>query len=624
MGFSKFWRRFRQTNGNHNVQGTLGTSTQNNAKISSAPIVAFSYTPLSSPTAIRLLDILPGQGHDDVRFVLVEVDLDNGIHDWSALSYTWGPAHFPHTISSATGSLKITENLFGALKQLRNPTQKVRLWADAVCINQNDLKERAQQILLMRRIYAQCHRVLVWLGPGKAIDTWALSFIRTFVDRYAIRIFGSMNNPEQRRELLDEISDTEPFSPGNCNALTKFFEWGWFSRAWTFQEIASGTNAGVFCGSRYIHYDYLSTFATAWHVIGGKIHLLSPEAQKNLGSIIGVCAIKNHVNVKDHPQTSLLELLRSAQSRQATDPRDRIYSLVSLASNTRPLPYPPSYEVSTATLYLDIAEHMISQQNGLDILGFCVFQSGVRDNPSWVPDWSKDVASVDLRANKVPYCATGSHTCNAVLAENRQHLLVRGKPYDRINDLSECHMKLSGNFTGGGDWDEYKPILRKQSVVLHDVLRMIASSPRYLFESGRRETFSRALVGDRMAEDGARVSDQFLKLVWQFRENVGNFLDGDPDIDGLKFIEHEQVESRLVYIASGRRFCLTRSGHVGWVPLETQKGDIVGLVCGSKVPLILRPAGDTYLVVGQSYIHGIMDGEATPTSTEDFQTMKLA
>ena len=621
MVFLKLWKGHRQTNGNHNARGNLRTES---AQIPSAPITAFSYTPLSSPTAIRLLDILPGQGLDQIRFVLVEADLDNGIHDYSALSYTWGPAHFPHTISSATGSLKITESLFGALKQLRDPVNNVKLWVDAVCINQNDLEERVHQILLMRTIHAQCHLVIVWLGPAKDLDTWALRFIRTFVDQYAIGISESMNNPEQMKELLDEIADTEPFGPINCIALTNFFEWGWFSRAWTFQEIASATDAGVFCGSLYIQYEYLSTFATAWHVIGGKIHLPSIEAQKSLGSTIGITAIRNYVNVKDHPQTSLLELLRSAQSRQSTDPRDRIYSLVSLASNTHPLPYPPTYQVSTATLYLDVAEHMVSQQKGLDILGFCVFQSGIRDNPSWVPDWSKSVTSIDLMAKKVPYCATRSHACNAVFTENRQQLLVQGLPYDQINDLSESHIQLSGNFTGGGDWEQYMPILRKQSAVLHDALRMIASSPRYLFESGRREAFSRAIVGDRMSEDGVRLSDQFLRSVWQFRENIDNFITADPDIDGLQFIEHEKVESRLVYMASGRRFCLTRSGHVGWVPLDTQQGDIVGLVCGSKVPLILRSTGDTYLVVGQSYIHGIMHGEVIPTSTEDFQTMRLA
>ena len=161
----------------------MRTLIPDHAQTSSAPIIAFSYTPLSSFTAIRLLDVLPGQGHDDVRLVLVEADLDNGIHDYSALCYTWSLAHFPHTISSATGSLKIIESLFGALKQFRDPIKNVRLWADAVCIIQNDLEERAQQILLIRRTYAQSVRLLVWLGPAKLLDTWALRFIRTSVDR---------------------------------------------------------------------------------------------------------------------------------------------------------------------------------------------------------------------------------------------------------------------------------------------------------------------------------------------------------------------------------------------------------------------------------------------------------
>ena len=64
----------------------------------SAQMAAFSYAQLPNPSAIRLLDILPGQGNDDVRFVLIEANLDDGLHDYNALSYTWGPARFPHTI----------------------------------------------------------------------------------------------------------------------------------------------------------------------------------------------------------------------------------------------------------------------------------------------------------------------------------------------------------------------------------------------------------------------------------------------------------------------------------------------------------------------------------------------
>jgi Heterokaryon incompatibility protein (HET) len=38
------------------------------------------------------------------------------------------------------------------------------LWCDAVCINQNDLVERARQVSLMQRIYSEAKAVTVWLG----------------------------------------------------------------------------------------------------------------------------------------------------------------------------------------------------------------------------------------------------------------------------------------------------------------------------------------------------------------------------------------------------------------------------------------------------------------------------
>lgn len=58
----------------------------------------------------------------------------------------------------------MTENLFDALAQLR-PTSGVSfLWIDALYINQNDFKERADQVLLMGKIYSLSVEVLIWLG----------------------------------------------------------------------------------------------------------------------------------------------------------------------------------------------------------------------------------------------------------------------------------------------------------------------------------------------------------------------------------------------------------------------------------------------------------------------------
>jgi hypothetical protein len=41
-----------------------------------------------------------------------------------------------------------------------------------------------------------------------------------------------------------------------------------------------------------------------------------------------------------------------------------------------------------------------------------------------------------------------------------------------------------------------------------------------------------------------------------------------------------------------------------------QEGDIICVPFGGKVPFSLKPLGDQYLLVGECYVHGLMDGEA--------------
>jgi hypothetical protein len=55
----------------------------------------------------------------------------------------------------------------------------------------------------------------------------------------------------------------------------------------------------------------------------------------------------------------------------------------------------------------------------------------------------------------------------------------------------------------------------------------------------------------------------------------------------------------------------TEGGRIGPVPINTRKGDVVALFTGGRVPIILRPeTGKHYTVVGDAYVHGIMNGEA--------------
>ena len=53
-----------------------------------------------------------------------------------------------------------------SLLHLRDRSLERILWIDAICIDQKNDEERAQQIQLMAKIYSQASRVLVWLGEA--------------------------------------------------------------------------------------------------------------------------------------------------------------------------------------------------------------------------------------------------------------------------------------------------------------------------------------------------------------------------------------------------------------------------------------------------------------------------
>lgn len=60
---------------------------------------------------------------------------------------------------------------------------------------------------------------------------------------------------------------------------------------------------------------------------------------------------------------------------------------------------------------------------------------------------------------------------------------------------------------------------------------------------------------------------------------------------------------------------ITDTGSVGLAPATAKKGDFVTVLLGAPVPYVLRPReggreGNEYTLIGESYVYGVMDGEA--------------
>jgi hypothetical protein len=101
-----------------------------------------------------------------------------GIPEFTALSYVWGDPTKSHEIFIGGKRLLITANLYAALRQLSiNGLRTLCVWADAICINQEDFAERSAQVQLMRQVYHLAAEVRIWLGPGTHESWKCMSFI---------------------------------------------------------------------------------------------------------------------------------------------------------------------------------------------------------------------------------------------------------------------------------------------------------------------------------------------------------------------------------------------------------------------------------------------------------------
>ena len=134
----------------------------------------YMHSPLTDPSCIRLLTLLPGKSGTPLKCELAKLDNPTP-GSYEALSYAWGSVSTSDDIEicEATnpdqtgGSLPITRNLFDALQRLRTEAPRL-LWIDALCINQDDLEEKGNQVARMGHIYRNASRVVVWLGEDEA------------------------------------------------------------------------------------------------------------------------------------------------------------------------------------------------------------------------------------------------------------------------------------------------------------------------------------------------------------------------------------------------------------------------------------------------------------------------
>jgi hypothetical protein len=123
----------------------------------------YVYTQLSSRKFIRLLELYPGHANDNVTCTLRQIELENA-PEYEAISYAWGNPANESEVFCDGKIIVVTPNLKDALLRLRLEDKSRLVWADAICINQEDDVEKGAQVKIMETIFARAMKVCIWLG----------------------------------------------------------------------------------------------------------------------------------------------------------------------------------------------------------------------------------------------------------------------------------------------------------------------------------------------------------------------------------------------------------------------------------------------------------------------------
>ncbi|KAF2190117.1 hypothetical protein K469DRAFT_699715 [Zopfia rhizophila CBS 207.26] len=106
---------------------------------------------------------------------------------------------------------------------------------DVVCINQEDIPERSQQLSLMRRIYKKAENVIGWLGEEGTLP-WDM-------DRAIHHLHFWSRECDLNEARMEELSsignplEPWPWDEENWGAIERLFQRPFWTRLWIVQEL---------------------------------------------------------------------------------------------------------------------------------------------------------------------------------------------------------------------------------------------------------------------------------------------------------------------------------------------------------------------------------------------------
>ncbi|KAI1749089.1 heterokaryon incompatibility protein-domain-containing protein [Xylaria castorea] len=692
---------------------------------------------------IRVLVVEPGSYdgpiHCSFDYATLKANSSTvSLSNFDALSYCWdnspGNSYILLDPNFRTGAsmpwkgrqFAVGRNVETGLRRLRQEDKGMRIWIDAICINQMDFEERAQQVSIMSLIYSYATTVHIWLGEGNLVVNNALCVVHELVNlaygdcpgadlchclddnisKHSVSTqdaeaaplpegFGSLSTHHVnqfwhliKRALsrqLSEIGDNW-YSGEMVAIIGALYQHAWFTRVWVLQEAILARRTFIRSSAKVIpfeevistsnlihdirhkqgwlpHIKWRAALAPIWVQLGKSTSTpsqeiesqVSPRTETNESELPALMGLKS---------VGILDVFIDALVMRATDPRDKLFALLPFAYEINNPPemqehrsklerlIRPNYSKSTDVVFTDFTRWWIHTHQSLAILSY-IHADPARSwrrmisnqrhstapasnfgtqpqNPSWSIGTNGRASWARATLNsQFSFHATGTTTpclnpqySDADFSGDTERLTLRVDglhvaditkighfPVEKIYPYESKDAMNGDDETGDG---------RGQSIraVFHKIFDPCGLHQFWTLEADPGEDTQYDLARARNC-----YSDH-LRTHWAYCPPEKLLAMAPPSVDG-----NDERGVRLYKTANlptclDPCFFVATGGYYGLCPWTAQEGDMVVLLYGGNVPYLLRPVSkgisakesdvdpeDTFELVGECYVQGIMHGE---------------
>ncbi|PQE13296.1 heterokaryon incompatibility protein [Rutstroemia sp. NJR-2017a BVV2] len=548
---------------------------------------------------------------------------------YHTLSYCWGDPTRNSSLRCNGKEVLITTTLEEALLHLvaldRGNVEWI--WIDQICIDQTNKEEKGTQVNMMREIYQKSERTTIWLGPEiKGIETTSSlleKMWRLHIEDQDLVSGSRKRKPYTPSEL--EATNLPPARDRSWKVLVELLSRPWFVRTWVIQEaVLSSMHPQMLCGSYKLDWEKLLG-ACSW--MRSMCYSITPISH-NIEAWTATRSLNLFNDLKNiGGRWEMATLLMRAMGFQASEPRDKVYSLVGLSGEGSDSTYIPkalqaNYDKPCRDVFRDVTRYIIKSSANLSIFALVRYIPEGKALPTWSVDFTAN-AQWEQISNLVmgyhhrgwhsmrekPNKASGNLPVDMPASPSDDVLALRGLSIDIVGTLCETMSRSNLNSSGSQ--------------------ALFAWKSAYEYTKNRRLDLARAFMVTLTANWGLTETvmmeheplSNFWAYLWQAHDALLKISEDHDAVKGeLQHVLEPQNANdpgdadlyRLhLNAAYNRRMFFTKHKYfLGLGPKSMQQGDILCVLFGGATPFILRPDGEQFRFVGECYIYNLMSGEA--------------